>query len=267
MDALHFRTFEPVEGEPEQRCLIVHGIMGSSQNWLGATRKLRALYPRWSFTLVDLPGHGDSSSSVSAPNLPAIARAIHTQLQADGWIPTMVVGHSFGGKTVMTLAQLYPRSALSIWLLDAPIDADVAITGVDTIHTILDVVESIPQPNSRSEVLATFSTAGLTASIAEWMTTNVRRTQQGFEWKIDPIFVRAALKDYLSRAYWSQLETPPAEHTFYLVLAGRGNWWRGNVERKLRKLTHARIFTLPRAGHWVHIDDLDGLIHCFQRIY
>ena len=267
MNQLHFRTFEPANGIVEHRCLIVHGIMGSSQNWLGATRKLRTLFPQWSFKLVDLPGHGDSNTHDATPELPAIAAQIYRHLESESWRPTLVVGHSFGGKTVTELSSNYHGHPLDIWLLDAPIDADVAVTGVGTIQSILDLVSSQPTPQNRESVFAMFQNAGLAESIGQWMTTNVRRTAAGFEWKIEPSFIRAALADYLSRSYWSKIETPQPMHHFYLVLAGRSGWWRGNVERRLRKLGHVRLFPLPKSGHWVHIDDLEGLVNCFQRVY
>ncbi len=267
MSALHFRTFDPKSGPVEQRCLIVHGIMGSSQNWLGATRRLRRLFPQWSFKLVDLPGHGDSSASVSEPDLPTIARTIHNDLEQVDWTPTVLVGHSFGGKTVLELSKTYHESPLSIWLLDAPIGADVTVTGSDTIRSILDVVDDIPKPTSREVVLTHFLEAGLPGSIGQWMTTNVRRLTDGFEWKISPNFVRSALVDYLERDYWSAVEDPNSAHRFYLVLAGRSDWWRGGIERRLRKLSQVQLFPLARSGHWVHIDDLEGLVNCFQRVY
>ena len=267
MSALHFRTFEPKSGAVEQRCLIIHGIMGSSQNWLGATRRLRRLFPQWSFKLVDLPGHGDSAASASKPDLVAIAERIYQDLESEAWTPTILVGHSFGGKTVMELSTHYTASALSIWLLDAPIGADVTVTGSDTIRMILDVVDDLPQPESRDAVLARFLKAGLPESIGQWMTTNVRRLRDGFEWKIAPDFVRAALADYLQRSYWSAVEVPNSAHSFYLVLAGRSDWWRGGIERRLRKLSNVHLYPLARSGHWVHIDDLDGLVNCFQRVY
>ena len=125
----------------------------------------------------------------------------------------------------------------------------------------------MPSPQSRDAVLEKFLENGLPASIGQWMTTNVRRLTNGFEWKIDPKFIRSALLDYLNRSYWAEIETPHQAHQFHLVLAGRSDWWRGTIERRLRRLAHVQLFPLSRSGHWVHIDDLEGLVNCFKRVY
>lgn len=241
--------------------------MGSSQNWLGATRQLRRHFPQWSFKLVDLPGHGDTPSGTFRPTLPDIANAIHGELNESDWVPSILVGHSFGGKTVLALSELYASTPLSLWLLDAPIGQDITVTGTSTIQQILKLVEENPQPKNREVVQEHFEDAGLAPSIGQWMTTNIRRTNHGFEWKIDPHFIRPALFDYLKRSYWHLIESRTAEHDFYFVLAGRSGWWRGDVERRLRKLSRVKLYPLSRSGHWVHIDDLEGLVNCFRRVY
>ena len=40
MTDLYIREMGATPSEASPRCLLVHGIMGSSQNWLGAARKL-----------------------------------------------------------------------------------------------------------------------------------------------------------------------------------------------------------------------------------
>ena len=264
---LYSRGIGPKDGSEVHRCLIVHGIMGSSQNWLGAARRLSALSPSWSFRVLDLPGHGQSSSTAQNPDLPSIAQKIFDTLNSESWRPTILVGHSFGGKTMIELSSLYSEAALDVWLLDAPMSSEITVTGLSTIDTILDVVESLPEPTSRTTVQEAFQSAGLPESIAQWMTTNLRRTVEGFTWKIDPRFVRRALKDYLARDYSAYLEDKPEAHRFHCVLAGRTNWWRGAEERRLRRLEGLTLHTLPRAGHWLHIDDLDGLLKCFRVVY
>ena len=265
--ALYFREIGAAPAEATHHCLIVHGIMGSSQNWMGAARALLSHFPSWSIRLLDLPGHGTSSHVGIEPNLPDIAAQVKETLDSDGWRPTILMGHSFGGKTMIELSMRYPEQPLDLWLLDAPMNSDTLVTGTQTIESILSIVDGLPAPQSRQVVLDAFRSSGLDDGIGQWMNTNLRRVNPGFEWKIEPSFIRAALEDYLSRDYWSFLAQRPAHQRLHSVLAGRSTWWRGEVERQLRKLPNSQLHTLHRSGHWVHIDDLNGLVQCLQGVY
>jgi esterase len=267
VNPLYFREIGTAPAEATHRCLIVHGIMGSSQNWLGAARALLSHFPTWSIRLLDLPGHGASPHAGIGPKLPDIAAHVKETLDSDGWRPTILMGHSFGGKTMIELSMRYPEQPLDLWLLDAPMNADTLVTGTQTIDKILSVVEGLRAPQSRQMVLDAFRSSGLDDGIGQWMNTNLRRLKTGFEWKIEPSFIRAALKDYLSRDYWSFLSHRPEHQMLHSVLAGRSTWWRGEVERRLRKLPCSQLHTLHRAGHWVHIDDLNGLVQCLKSVY
>ena len=267
MTPLYFREMGASATHATHRCLIVHGIMGSSQNWLGAARTLIERFPTWSIRLLDLPGHGASAHEDGVPELPAIASRVYSTLEEDSWRPNILIGHSFGGKTMIELSMLYEPQQRDLWLLDAPMIADTLVSGTQTIETILSVVDGLPSPTSRQVVLDAFSAAGLDTGIGQWMNTNLRRVDSGFEWKIHTNFIRAALHDYLSRDYWSYLSNRSIHHTLHCVLAGRSSWWRGDNERRLRKLPRTHLHTLHRAGHWVHIDDLPGLVQCLESVH
>ena len=175
--------------------------MGSSQNWLGFIRQMRRQMPNWAFAAVDLPGHGLSPSENCRPTLDGIAEVISLALNDKQWSPTIVIGHSFGGKTVLELSKRYP-SIEHIWLLDAPVGAELTVTGVSTITKILSLVREMKTPESREEVRRIFEQE-LSPAIAGWMTTNLRRDGIFWRWKLDPDFIEQALSDYLKRDYWS----------------------------------------------------------------
>lgn len=219
----------------------------------------------WAFAAVDLPGHGLSSSENCQPTLEGIADVISLSLNEKGWSPTMVVGHSFGGKTVLELSKKY-ASIEHIWLLDAPVGAELTVTGVSTITKILSLIREITAPESREEVRRIFERE-FSASIAGWMTTNLRRDGMRWQWKLDPDFIERALSDYLRCDYWSLIESSDQNASFHHVLAGQGSWWRGSIERRLRSRQNNTVNVLPNAGHWLHVDDLPGLVACFQRKY
>ena len=133
--------------------------MGSSQNWLAFVRQMRRVFPSWTFAAIDLPGHGETNAEICEPNLPSIAQSIFNSLAAFGWVPTILVGHSFGGKTVLQLSNHY-SNPLSIWLLDAPIGEQVSVTGIETIYGITKLVARHPHPKDRKEMQSLFEREG-----------------------------------------------------------------------------------------------------------
>lgn len=82
-----------IEGK-EPHILLLHGLYSSSSNWYTVAKKLGN-----KVTLVDLPNHGRSEWSDEF-SYRSIAEAIKPLIKE----PTIVIGHSFGGRVAMLLA-------------------------------------------------------------------------------------------------------------------------------------------------------------------
>ncbi|KIZ01414.1 hypothetical protein MNEG_6543 [Monoraphidium neglectum] len=89
-------------------------------------------FPAWQVLLVDLRCHGESAAAAGGAPAPgphsvdAAARDILELLRARRVFPHMLIGHSFGGKVVMSMARQFgggggarlPRP-VQVWVLDA----------------------------------------------------------------------------------------------------------------------------------------------------
>ena len=71
--------------------------------------------------------------------------------------------------------------------------------------------------------------------------------------------IDALLADYAGTDLFPFLENPPPGLDLHLVLAGRSSRWQGETGRRVAGLERVTVHRLPDAGHWVHIDDPDGL--------
>lgn len=87
-----------IEGH-EPKLLILHGLYSSSSNWYSVARELG-----YRVELVDLPNHGHSEWS-SEFGYRATAQPIKELIDS----PTILIGHSFGGRVAMMLAQECPQ--------------------------------------------------------------------------------------------------------------------------------------------------------------
>ena len=113
------RYYAGGSGDP---VVLVHGLGGAATNWVEV---VPALLERHRVLAVDLPGHGGSEAPRRGARVEDFAAAVAAVLEAEGAVPALVAGHSFGGHTSLRLAQRRPELVRGL-LLVAP--AGIATT-------------------------------------------------------------------------------------------------------------------------------------------
>ena len=99
------------EGEP---LLLLHGLAGSTRNWV---ELLPELLKRYRVLAVDLPGHAGSGRlprGASTSDFAAVAAAV---LEAEAPDTALVAGHSFGGLVALRLARSRPELVRGLLLV------------------------------------------------------------------------------------------------------------------------------------------------------
>lgn len=111
--AVHvLRAGRPGSGVPQ---LLVHGLGGSSSNWLEV---MRALADHGEVVAPDLPGFGRTRPPVpSASRVRANARFLPALLDALGWERAIVHGNSMGGTLATLLTSLAPERVRALVLV------------------------------------------------------------------------------------------------------------------------------------------------------
>lgn len=256
-----------VEGRaPSRTVFILHGILGSSRNWKSYSRKLAQAMPDWRFVLVDLRNHGDSSGAEGPHTLDACADDLQRLAAATFGPPSVMVGHSFGGKVALTYARKHGKGLAQAWMLDATpgaTDPTIAAAHSDVVR-VIRALRAIPAPvESRQIVVEGLRARGFSESLASWMTTNLKaRRGGGFDWKFDLDGVEEMLADYLAADLWPFVEDCPEHLEIHVVRAARSERWPEDTIERLEGIEGpgvVRLHTLADAGHWVHIDNPRGL--------
>lgn len=248
--------------------VLLHGILGSGRNLRSMAQQLAAQLPDWQWLLVDLRGHGDSTGAPAPHNVQACVGDLAALCRHLGVQPSAVIGHSFGGKVALELARpqpadLWPRLR-QVWALDTqphltPRD-DTAKGGV---LQVLEALREVPQPLAqRSDVIRELLARGQPQAIAQWMTTNVVQATDGLRWRFDLDIIDQLLASYFATDSWPALREPAAGLDVHLLRAGREPRWTGQLLAELEAAHHPRlhVHVLANAGHWVHVDDLPGLL-------
>lgn len=262
--------------------VLVHGILGSRRNLAGFANRLLEGFPHWQALLVDLRCHGGSarcrptSEPSSEDGVASAASDVLALLQHLKLFPEVLIGHSFGGKVVMSMADQFGRKFggaalprnVHVWVLDA-LPGEVRGDGpadslADHPARLLDCLRALPTPlSSRSELQTALTRAGFSVGVARWAATNLAPLEEGDQsrlgWSVDLDGISAMYDSYEKESLWEFLENPAPGVDVSFVRAARSEYrWAGNDQKRIQAAGHG-VHLLPGAGHWVHAENPDGL--------
>ncbi|SOD96188.1 alpha/beta fold hydrolase [Caenispirillum bisanense] len=231
--------------------VIVHGLYGSRKNWATIAKGLAETARV--FTL-DLRNHGDSPWD-AAMDYRDMAADVRAFLAAQGLLgEAVVVGHSMGGKTAMTLALMEPAAVRRLVSVDMP-PTTLSAQTVGYAKIMLDV--DLAGCARRADVDRALAAQVPDQMVRLFLLQSLESVDGGFRWKLN----LPAILDQ-----WTQIaDFPVADRTYdgpTLFLSGaKSDYVRPEHEAEIRRLfPQARLETVPDAGHWVHAEQPQAVI-------
>ncbi len=249
---------------PAQWMLVLHGILGSGANWRGFARRLAAACPSWGFVLVDLRAHGQSAEAPPPHSLQAAAEDL-VRLQRHLGVPVKgVLGHSFGGKVALALADINPTRLDQVWILDAQPGARPEELSSLRTASVLRMLEEMPALlPTREAFVEIVEQRGHDRTFAAWLAMNLRRAEGGFALRVDMKAIRALFESYYATDLWPVVTHHAKATEMHFVVGGKSEVLdaadRARLSDGAAQAAHVTVHTLPAAGHWVHVDDPEGL--------
>jgi esterase len=248
-------------GEPSaaKLGLVLHGALGSGNNLRSLATKLAKERPEYRFCLVDLRHHGDSQGAPPPNTLEACATDLAALLAQLGQEAEVVAGHSFGGKTALMFAQLFPGRARQVWVLDSNPGSQEPSSANEVIRVIQAVRATTTPAPERANVVAELTAQGLSAGTANWLATNLRLAAAGYEWRFNLDAIYELMMDYFRVDLWPVLESGAGGADYRVVVAERSDRWLPENRARLHALVEgshtAQLHVVPNAGHWLHVDN------------
>ena len=242
------------EGNPNRQvALLIHGW---SSSWYAMSPLLGLVSQRFRAISIDLPGYGKSPPLPSRTTIPAYADLLadFVETVTDG--PVVLVGHSMGGMTGLTLAMQYPALVERMVLLGPTISGrlsraiNLAISPITLLErfglgsqivsmaerTFVGITDRLMRPVSFAE------RTGITEQDYKRLRADARRPGQGRA-RAECFF---AMRDNDLRGRLDQVEAPS------LVL-----WGAEDNTVPLRdagvvadEWPQADLRIIPKAGHW-----------------
>lgn len=259
--------------------LFLHGIFGSGVNWRSFARRLQAAQgaaPRLDLgaVLVDLRMHGDSQTLPPPHSLRSCAQDL---LALEAALPgpvRAVLGHSFGGKVALAYLQARHDQGLppldEAWIIDSTPSARPDHRGSESTVAVLGLLRELVQdergereggafPTREAFVLA-LTRRGIARDLAQWLAMNLRPQPGGaLHLRLDLDAMEALLADYFRVDLWEALGRGADQ--VHLVAGGRSAVLSEDDRRRAQGLgPNVHLHVLPRAGHFVHVDDPEGLL-------
>ncbi|HEX9654188.1 MAG TPA: alpha/beta fold hydrolase [bacterium] len=238
-------------GSGPAQLIILHGLLGSSQNWHSVAQRLAEDLP----TLVpDLRNHGDSPHGEHSLDL--ISHDIYELLESEQLDSAFLLGHSMGGLSTMLFAFSHPERVRGLVVVD--IAPDVAIPEMRTIFQALLNLD-LARLRSREEADRLLQASIKSSTVRQFLLQNLKRHDDGrFTW-------RCNLRE-LSRFTEGRQQFKIAVQQTYggpslFIAGGRSDYRIWEKEQIIEQhFSLSKLVVFPNAGHWVHFDAMADFV-------
>lgn len=261
---------EEGKGNP-QKIVIVHGLYGSSDNWLTVGKKLGQKNHVY---MIDQRNHGRSpmAEDHTYEGMVADLANFFDEHNID---KAVVIGHSMGGKTAMFFASEYPERVNKL------VVADIAPKNYFELedksqyyqhHYILESLKElrVHQYESRDEIADFLRLKFDSESLVMFLLKNVYRNKESH--KFDCRINVDVLYDYLDEIIsgvnyrWFEDRMPILNYPVLFIKGEKSPYIGQDDEKKIKEIyPDARIDVIPNAGHWLHAEQPQLFMESLER--
>ena len=143
-----------------------------------------------------------------------------------------------------------------------------------SVDLVLSILKSIQLPiHSKGQLIKDLQARGLDMSLAQWLSKNLRvipNDPEKYEWKMNIPVVEQLFESFRSLDLWPILFDTNLRATnteVHFVQAEKNRMWTPQVLKRLESAESNGVYrhVLPKSGHWVHVDNPNGLFQVLQR--
>jgi esterase len=243
--------------------IIVHGLYGSSDNWLSIGKSLAE---KFTVYLLDQRNHGQSPHS-KTHNYPSMRDDLLIFMDSHELKKAIIIGHSMGGKTAMFFAESNPERIESLIIIDiAPtpyISEDYS--GI-THKTIMEAMIGVDftRVSNRDDVDKQLADTIQSPRIRRFLLKNIYHSSENeFRWRLNVPALYANLDNILgglNPKKYSGGEEIAGFPVLFIRGLKSGYISDDDIIVINQIFPMARVTTLPEAGHWLHVEQPSLLV-------
>nr|WP_319400056.1 alpha/beta fold hydrolase [uncultured Carboxylicivirga sp.] len=244
--------------------IILHGLYGSSDNWVSIARMLQNDYHVY---LIDQRNHGQSPHSLEM-NYEVMANDLFEFFQDKGIEKAHLAGHSMGGKTVMRFALNHPDLIDKLIVLDIAPKSYASYSNYGEITNnhalIIDSLLKINYENaqSRTDIDKQLAQYLPSKTLRQFLLKNMERTKDGnYHWKLNIPVLRDNLENIMNGFDDVDPETNHINTPTIVIRGEKSGYVKDEDTLIIHKyFKQAEVVTLPNAGHWLHAEQPELLV-------
>jgi pimeloyl-ACP methyl ester carboxylesterase len=240
--------------------VIIHGLYGSSDNWLSIGKRLSAKHTVY---MVDQRNHGHSSFA-NSHTFNDMRNDLEDFFNQQNIEKATIIGHSMGGKVAMWFAADFPERVEKLVIADiAP--KNYLLLGDESqfyLHqNILLAMQEIDfsKIKSRAEVEDFLAQKIDDERIRQFLLKNVEKekTSHRFRWRVNAPVLYDHLDEIVSgvNKTWLDDRIPITNYPVVFIRGLKSNYILKEDEKLIREIyPDAQIIDIPDAGHWLHAE-------------
>lgn len=224
--------------------MILHGLFGSSDNWL---TQAKLFSPNYKVYTVDLRNHGQSPHD-DGFDYQAMVNDLNLFFDDQALSGATVIGHSMGGKAAMNFAIAHPEKVGKL------IVVDIAPRAYNLEHyTIAEGLSAIPIDTitSRKEADEKLAAYVPEFDVRQFLLKNLNRNPEGgFSWKINLPVIR----EKLSNVGVDLVVEGTFDKPTLFIRGKRSDYIRDSDWDRIKQIFPQTKLETLETGHWVQAE-------------
>ena len=234
-------------GGSNKHILILHGFLGSGDNWISVSRKLNDI--GFTIHLIDQRNHGRSFHSEKF-DYELMCEDLFNYIEYYNVINPILIGHSMGGKTAMRFSLKYPELIQKLIVLDtSPREYPVLHQAI--IDSLKEIDLSIY--NTRNSVDDKLKESIKQKDLRNFLMKNIYRTNDG---KLSFRFNLRSLSKNIGNI-GKKIESDNQFNADVIFIKGENSEYINESDKESINILfpNSKFYIIPNAGHWLHVDN------------
>ena len=239
--------YSKILGDSKKHILILHGFLGSGDNWKSVGRKLNPL--GYTIHLIDQRNHGRSFHSEKF-DYDIMCEDLFNYIKYHNINNAILIGHSMGGKTAMNFSLNHPKLVSKLIVLDTS-PREYPVLHQNIIDSLKEIDLSIF--TNRKEIDIELRKSVTQQGLRNFLTKNIYRMNDG---NLNFRFNLQSLSQNIGKI-GQKIESNTKFFSEVIFIKGETSDYINESDKVMinNLFPNAKFYKIPNAGHWLHVDN------------